>query len=171
MEYRIKSIIGSACATLMLTAAGASAQGYNQLAANAGLSQSEAAGMSRAQIAAVFFNHNVSPGEEQPVPGTNIGRISSRGTASFGRMIGLTPEEGGRYTFEQMGIIHSNRGQSASEQQAVDHPLSIYGLDHGRLIAAAGLKPAEAVGLTLNEIAAHFHNRNRSSDDLVPVSK
>ena len=37
--------------------------------------------------------------------------------------------------------------------------------DHAQLIASAGLTPAEAEGLTLNEIVAVKYNRDRSFSD------
>jgi hypothetical protein len=66
----MKIALKSALAAFALAAAGvpASAQHWDQLIASAGLSRSEAAGMTLSQIAAYKFNRDASGDDRQTIP-------------------------------------------------------------------------------------------------------
>ena len=161
----MKSTIKTAFAALALAATVSPAfaqSAYSQLAANAGLSPSEAAGMTQAQIAAVYFNRGESNQDRQTVPGEIVASSAgeyarSQLRASHRDMSGQTPRE--------IAAIHSNRGMSNADKITARAPTPGMSADRSQLAASAGLGIDGAEGLSLTEFAATLFNRDESTAD------
>ena len=98
----------SALVAIALSAATVPAFAQDQLAASAGLSRSEAAGLSAAQIAAHFFNRGKSVADRQPIPGASVA-MSARN------------EPGA--SLRTIAAEMSNRGESVADRQPVATPV------------------------------------------------
>ncbi|HPG21540.1 MAG TPA: hypothetical protein PLH75_01985 [Amaricoccus sp.] len=118
-----------------------SALAQSQLAADAGLTAEQAEGMSLNQIAAIKANRGVS--------------VQDRQTVVVQQVPGSNPE------LVAFGFEKYNADQSASDKLFYRDPAKISGMafqdpidvsKHTQLIAAAGLTPEEAAGMSLNEI-------------------
>ncbi|TPE53598.1 hypothetical protein [Amaricoccus solimangrovi] len=91
---------------------------------------------------------------------------------------GLTPEQAQGMTLNEIAAMKFNRGRSPQDQIPVgaSGPVTSMAFQDqvdasGRagLVAAAGLTPEQAQGMTLNEIAAAKFNRNQSMQDRIPT--
>jgi len=169
----MKNALKSALAALALAAAAvpASAQNLDQLIASAGLTRSEAAGMTLSQIAAHKFNRDVSGADRQTVPGSVVASASASGTATFARNVGLSTRGMPTPSLTELAARHFNRGVSYADQQTVTRPIPGSGSDRSQLAASAGLGPDGASGRTLTEIAGHFFNRGVSVADQQTIKR
>ena len=164
----MKTTVMTAFAALAIAvAAPVFAADYTQLALNAGLSPSEAAGMTRQQIAAAYFNRGVSNQDRQTVPGEIVASPAgeyarSQLRASHRDMAGQTPRE--------LAAIHSNRGMSNADKITVRAPTPGMAGDRSQLAASAGLGIDGAEGRSLNGLAATLFNRDESNADKQWVS-
>ncbi len=158
----MNSMIKSALAVLALSITSpAFSADYTQLALNAGLSRSEAAGMTRGQIAAHYFNRGMSSQDRQTVPGEIVASPAgeyarSQLRASHRDMAGLSLRE--------LAATHSNRGMS-NDKITVRAPTPGMAGDRSQLAASAGLGIDGAEGLSLNALAATLFNRGESNAD------
>ena len=83
---------------------------------------------------------------------------------------GISRSEAATLTLTEVAALRFNRGSRGDEQQAIVARSATVEVDparHARLIAAAGLTPAEAAGMTLAEIAAAKHNAGTREDDRI----
>jgi hypothetical protein len=119
----------------------APALAQSQLAASAGLTAEQAAGMTLNEIAAVKANKGVS--------------IQDRQTVASRQVPGSNPD------LVAFGLAKYNSDQSYSDRLFYRDPARTSGMafqdpidvsKHAQLIAAAGLTPEEAEGMSLNEI-------------------
>ncbi len=142
-------------ATVAALSAAAPALANSQLIASAGLTAEQAEGLTLNQIAAAKANRGVSFSDRQAVvivPGD--AGVSSADLLAF-------------------AVEKYNRGRSFSDRQEIVRPAgatvssrSVVDTDrHAQLIAAAGLTPDQAEGLTLDEIVAFKANRGQSASD------
>jgi methyl coenzyme M reductase subunit C len=155
MTRTFKTIAAVAALTL---GAAAPAFAQSQLIASAGLTPAEAQGLTLNQIAAAKYNRDRSHTDRQAVvvvPG-------SADSAQLAASVGLAPGA----SLNEIAAAKDNRDESPADWQVVreaDVTVSTraVGGDTGawsQLIASAGLTPAEAEGLTLNQIAAVKYN-------------
>lgn len=153
---------------LAAAVAPASAQtAYSQLAANAGLSRSEAAGMTLEQIAAAYFNRGVSNQDRQTVQG----EIVAGSAGDFARsQLRASHRDMSGASLREIAAIHSNRGMSNADKITVRAPTPGTTADRSQLAASAGLGLDGAEGRSLTEIAAIFFNRDESDADKQWVS-
>lgn len=149
----------AACAVAPVSAQ----QVYNQLAASAGLSQAEAAGLTTAQIAAHFFNRNISTSDRQAIPGAR-GDVMARGPVS-NIELAVSSRNEPSLTLTQITAIQANRHLSTSDRQAVIKPVNGPGSDRRQLAASAGFGLDGAEGRSLTELAAVLGNRHLSTSD------
>ena len=127
----------------------------SQLAASAGLTDAEAAGMTLTEIAAVKYNRGASAQDQlivtkQQSPGSN-------------------PE------LERFAIEKYNRGQSYSDRVLYRSPEEVTSMafqqdtidvdSHHQLIAAARLAPEEASGMSLREVQIEYLKREARRAD------
>ncbi len=161
-NFRISAL---ALAIAAGVAAPLSAAPYSQLAASAGLSQSEAAAMSLPEIVAHLFNRGESVQDRQTIPGEiMMGSAGAGGAAqlqaSSRDMPGSTPRE--------IAAIHSNQGESVQDRITVTAPTPGAG-DRSQLIANAGPGIDASDEPTLTELAARHVNGGESTADEVVV--
>ncbi len=142
-------------ATVAALSATAPAFANSQLIASAGLTPAQAEGLTLNQITAAKYNSGKSFSDRQAV-------VVERGVS--GDPAGL----------EAFAIANYNAGKSQTD---VQNPVAGSGLTvssraldaqspaRAQLIASAGLTPAQAEGLTLNEIAAVKSNSGKSYSD------
>ena len=74
---------------------------------------------------------------------------------------GVSVAEAQGMTLSELAALKFNRDTRSDDRQAVAHdatPVKVDAGRHAQLIAAAGLTPAEAEGMTLAELAANKHN-------------
>lgn len=126
----------------------------SQLAANAGLTDAEAAGMTLTEIAAVKYNRGRSAQDQlivtkQQTPGSN-------------------PE------LERFAIEKYNRGRPYSDRVLYRSPEEVTSMAfqdtidvdrHHQLIAAARLAPEEASGMSLSEVQIEYLKREARRAD------
>jgi hypothetical protein len=126
----------------------------DQLAANAGLSPAEAAGLSLTEIAQAKFNRDTRGDDRHyfVVPG------SGGDYTQLAAIAGVSPE--GK-SLNEIFVAKINRESRGDEQQAVkggDVTMTSRsvagGAAHAQLAAGAGISAADAAGMSLGEIAA-----------------
>jgi hypothetical protein len=161
MKYFAQTI---AAAAVALAAAPAFA---DQLAANAGLSPSEAQGLTLTQIAQVKFNRESDTDDRQAViivPGNSASYDQLAASA------GLSPAEARGMTLDEIFVAKVNKESDTDDQQLVSggnvtmasrSPFSA----NPQFAASAGLSPAEAAGMSLTEIAAAKFARDTGADN------
>ncbi len=137
----------------------ASAATYSQLAANAGLSASEAAGMTLSQIATYHFNRGESVQDRQTVPGEIV-----RGDAGDAANLSASARNMPEMSLREIAAARWNRGESEADKITVVTPTPGSGADRSQLAASAGLRLG-AEGYSLTEIAATYFNRGVSEAD------
>jgi hypothetical protein len=146
MKTMTRSFAFAATAIAALAAAPAFAN--DQLIASAGLTAEQAEGLTLNQIVAAKYNRDRSFSDRQAVVLTPSGD-----TAEV-----IAAYNAGK-SFSDRQPLPGDSGVTASSRSMVDVA------DHAQLIASAGLTPAEAEGLTLNQIVAAKDNRDRSFSD------
>ena len=137
---------------------------YSQFAANAGLTRSEAAGLSLSQIAAYHVNRGEFLQDRQAVPGA-IERASAGAIATSQLRASARNMPG--QSLREFAAIHSNRGVSNADKITVRTPTPGTGSDLTQLAAAAGLDGVD--GRSATEIAAIYFNRGESLQDAQTV--
>ncbi len=161
------------CALTSLTILGATFAGgvlaraddVRQLAAGAGLSQSEAAGMTLTEIAAAKFNRDSGGDDQQTISHATPVRVDPARHARLVAAAGLTPAEAQGMTLTQLAAGVFNAGSDGDDAQTVVSVSSRGPVRIGsQLVAAAGLDPVEAQGMSLTEIAAAKFGRDTGND-------
>jgi len=153
-------------AALVAALAAGPALAQSQLVATTGLSPEEAAGLTLNQLAAAKYNREVSYADRQAV------RIPpAAGPVDRSQLVANARARPGA-SLNEIAAAKYNREVSYADRQRVrpagqPEPRR-YSLDKThwhQLVASAGLKRQDAVGLTLNEIAAIKYNREVSYAD------
>ena len=166
---RISTLIGVVGAIALGIAAPAFAD--SQLAASAGLTDEEAAGMTLTEIAQYKFNRDVSVSDHSApsIPATN----GSADPAYLATSAGIDDPAADGMTLTEIAAVKFNNDTRADDHQSVMHASRVtitsrsVGAPRGfaQLIASAGLSPSEARGMTLSEIAAYKFDRDTPNDD------
>ena len=161
MKYLARTI---AAAAVAFAAAPAFA---DQLAANAGLSPSEAQGLTLTQIAQIKFNRESDTDDRQAViivPG-HAGSYDQLAASA-----GLSPAEARGMTLEEIVVAKVNKETYTDDPQLVSGgdvtmaSRSAYS-PNAQFAASAGLSPSEAAGMSLTEIAAAKFAHDTSTGD------
>lgn len=149
----------------------------DQLAAQAGLTPAEAAGLSVNELAALKFNRDASDEDRQAV---RVARGSSNGASNqLAAAAGLGSDEAAGLSLNGVAAYHFNRGAAQGDRQSIpaaDYDATVVAtrqvsgdVSHTaatqQLAANAGLSEAEASEMTVQQIAAHFFNSGASQDD------
>jgi hypothetical protein len=187
----------AALAIAAASVAPAAAQGFSQLAAAAGLTPAQAAGLSLDEIAAYKNNIAVSKPDRQTMPtrgaasvqvfarNADAARIDVVRHAQLIGAAGLTPDQARGLTLGEVVAIKNNIAVSVPDRQTVR---SASGQDvqvsarnpsgttidpaaHRQLIAAAGLSPAGARGMTVGQVVAIKNNIAVSGPDRQSVGR
>jgi hypothetical protein len=143
----------------------AEAADVGQLAASAGVSATEAEGLTLSEIAAIKFNRDTRGDDRQSV-GHAQGTIMVDGArhANLIRQAGLTSQEAGSLTLSELAASKHNAGSDEDDMIVVVSSRG-QGRANPQLVASAGLSPAEAQGMSLTDIAAAKFRRDTRSDD------
>jgi hypothetical protein len=159
--------------TLLLAtvaALGAAAPSFaagEQLASNAGLSQTESAGLSLSDVAQAKFNRDAR-GDATPLV-TAPEAASAEGLDQFACVTGLSADEAHGLTLGQIAALKFNRGKSGDDRQPVKGGASFNTrsientASRTQLVANAGLSSEEAAALSLTEIAQAKFDRDNTN--------
>ena len=162
-----------AFAAAMLAGLGtAQAADWSQLVAAAGLTPSEARGMSLTEIHAYKINRE-SPGDAQVALSTRSYPVFNvAGHAQLVAVAGVSARDAQSMTLTEIAARKVNLGTRGDERIRLVAPAdgSFDPAAHPQLVAAAGLTPAEAQGLSLNEISVFKFNREQDGDDRQAVA-
>ncbi len=138
----------------------------DQLAANAGLSASEAQGLSLTEIAQLKFNRDTRGDDRHPIV------VPVAPSGEYDQLAATAGVDGDSMTLNEIFVAKINRESRGDEQQAVKSSsvtmASRGPVDQGsrvQLISAAGLSAGEASGLTLQQIAAAKFERDTGADN------
>jgi hypothetical protein len=154
MNSRITTL---AAAAVALTIAVPSFADSSQLVASAGLSQSEAAGLSLTELAQAKFNRD-NRDDAQRIVDTSPASAAAR--VQLGANAGLAADQAQTLTLTEIAAAKFNRESAGGDQQRGElgsvtlASRSVRdGSDRAQLAANAGLGQDEAAGLSLTEIA------------------
>ena len=145
------------------------APAQSQLAAGAGLSAAEASGMSLTEIYVAKINREYGRDQQQRVAAKSEPKtVDSRRHAQLIRSAGLTPGEAEGLSLSQIAALKASHNAGRDDRVVVMMGRSLPVTDtaaYGQLVAASGLTPVEANGLTLNELYVMKINRESRRDD------
>jgi hypothetical protein len=85
---------------------------------------------------------------------------------------GLTAAEARGLSLDELAVLAHNRGTSRDNQQVIvmrHNTGSVDAIERRQLILAAGLTPAQAADLSLDELTVHKHNRDVGQDDRIVI--
>ncbi|MBB5220962.1 hypothetical protein HNP73_000883 [Amaricoccus macauensis] len=157
----MKSYLAPLAAAVAIALAGPALAG-GQLASNAGLSQSEAAGLSLTEIAQAKFNRDAGFSQHaQPVS-----EASTDARGNLARAAGLSADAAEGLSLGQIAAVKFSRGSSDNDQirpADLGATVATRSLDNSaraQLISNAGLTADDATGLSLTEIAAAKFDRD-----------
>ena len=126
-------------------------------------------GVTLTEAAQAKFNRDTRPDDRHPivVPGQASGNYGQ-----LAAVAGLTAEEAQGMSLNEIYVAKINREARGDDKQAVKGGQVTMGTrtspstaSNGQLIAAAGLSPAEAAGMSLTEIAAAKFAHDTDTDD------
>jgi hypothetical protein len=143
---------------LLVASTAAQANDYTQLIRSAGLTPSEAQGMTLDEIAAHKFSRHGGDNRQEVV------RPSAQ-AASFQFASRRGPD------LDQTYVRMINRSSNGDDRQAVldGYSGSADSAARRQLAASAGLTPDEAATMSLGALSAHKMNRGTRRDDWIPV--
>ena len=129
-----------------------------ELAANGGLSGSEAAGLSLTEIAQAKFNRDTRGDDRHPIVSPVV--VSPAALASFAAAAGLSPAQAHGMSLTEIAAVKFNRETTGDDRQRVGRGMATMATrsapaDHGawsQLAASAGIQ--DTAGLSLSDIAA-----------------
>ena len=159
--------IAFAAAILAGFGAQAEAGDWSQLVAAAGLSPTEARGMSLTEIHAVKINRESAGDDEVTVSGRSYPAFEGAEHVQLVAVAGVSARDARSMTLTEISARKVNLGARGDEQIRLVVPAAggFDATEHRQLLAAAGLEPGEAAGLTLNEVHVLNLNREQGGDD------
>lgn len=164
----MKSIVSTAAVVIGL-ALPATAGDYSQLAASVGIDASTASTLSLTEIAAAKFSADGGQDADQIVSKPGVVMVDPVRHAQLIAAADLTPAEARGLTLTELAAGKFNADASADEAQtaravtmSTRGPVAIV---PAQLAAAADLTPAEARGMSLNEIYVAKINAEARGDD------
>lgn len=158
----MKTYLSPLAAVVALALAGP-ALADSQLGLNAGLTPTEAAGLSLTEIAQAKFNRDASA-DRQNAQGTQAASAESR--AHLAAAAGLSPDAAANLSLTELAAVKFTRGSSDNDQvrpARLGATLATRSVDnHARtqLVTNAGLDAATASSLSLTDIAAAKFDRD-----------
>jgi hypothetical protein len=150
MKYYLNAL---AAAAVAVSAAPAFAN--SQLIASAGLTPAEAQGLSLTEIAQYKFNRETGRDGQQAA---ELDRVAP--AVAAGRSLNAVA-----ISSANDGLSFSDQQRNVSRSGVTKASRNVGNGDWSQLIASAGLTPAEAKGMTLNEIAIAKFNHDADRDD------
>ena len=132
----------------------------DQLAASAGLTASEAAGMSLTEIAQAKFNRESRGTDRHEI--VTGGVVSPAALASLAAAAGLSASEAQGMSLTEIAAVKFNREIGGDDRQRVERGNVTMATrsapadqaSRSQLIAASGISAKDASGMTLSQIAA-----------------
>lgn len=154
----MKTYLSSLAAAAVALTVAAPSFADSQLAASAGLSQTEAAGLSLTEIAAAKFNRDSRGDDAQVIVETNPASAQAR--VRLAANAGIPADEAEALTLTEIAAAKFNRESAGTDQQRVERGSVTLAsrsvpapADRAQLIGSAGLTADAAQGLSLTEIA------------------
>ena len=160
-------IFVAALAGLLGTSTPLFAGDWSQLIASAGLTPSEAAGMTLTEIYAYKINREVPDGDRVTVSSRSYPVFDTNQHRQLVMSARETEAEAAGKTLSEVAAVKLNLGSDPDEQIPV-LPKRLSRFDatgHPQLVAAAGLTVEEASGMTLTEVYVRKVNREARGDD------
>jgi hypothetical protein len=138
----------------------------SQLVASAGLTEEQAQGMTLTEIAQHKFNRDASSADrwDPAIEPGDAGFPSHLATSA-----GIAPAQATGMSLTEIAAVKFNNDSRPDDAQVVTRPstavyasrsVGVSGPGYDRLIASAGLTPAEAQGMSLSEIAVYKFDRD-----------
>ncbi len=92
-------------------------------------------------------------------------------TSQLAAAAGISPAEASTMSLTEIAAAKFNRDSAGDDRQSTSHATAtaVDPARHAQLIAAAGLTPDEATGLTLTQLAASAFNASSDGDARQPV--
>lgn len=166
--YR-NAVTASLAAALLLALAPEMASAQSQLAASAGLTASEASGMTLTEIYIAKINRESGRDNQQSVAAVaDPVAFETRQHAQLIRSAGLTADEAQGLSLAEIAAIKASRNARNDERVVVMIGRSRPATDtaaYGQLVAGAGVTPLEASGLSLNDLYVMKINREGRRDE------
>jgi hypothetical protein len=166
-------LLPAATVAIGLVAAPVVAQEYDQLAAQAGLTQQQAAGLSVDEIAARFFNNTSDGNNQQSVNPRPPAQLQDGSAEQLASAAGLEPDVARAMTLDQIAAHFNTATMDNIDQTAAlgIRSRQAPGLSAGalQLARSAGTREAEARSMSLDEIYIRFHNRASNVADRFPA--
>ena len=156
-----------ALAALVQAVVPAKADGLSQLIAAAGLTESQASVMSLSEIHAYKINRESRGDDRVTVSSRNYSTFSQGDHRQLVAAAGLSTGDVRGMPLNEIAVYKVNRGTSGDEAIRIvsDRNRGFDAARHPQLVAAAGLSPASAEGLSLTEIARRKSNREASGEN------
>ncbi|HVL22399.1 MAG TPA: hypothetical protein VM422_15700 [Amaricoccus sp.] len=157
----MKTYLTPLAAVLAAALAGPALAG-SQLATNAGLSSTEASGLSLTEIAQAKFNRDA--GFTQNAQGASTASVDAR--AGLARAAGLSADAAQDLTLGQIAAVKFSKGSSDNDQirpADLNASLATRSADDrawAQLVSNAGLTADDAASLSLTDIAAAKFDRD-----------
>jgi hypothetical protein len=151
MKYYLNALAAAAVAV----SAASPVFANSQLIAAAGLTPAEAQGLSLTEIAQYKFNRETGRDGQQAA---ELDRVAPAVAAS-------KPLNAVAISSANDGLSYSDQQRNVSRSGVTMASRNVGNGDWSQLIASAGLTPAEAKGMTLNEIAIAKFNHDADRDD------
>jgi hypothetical protein len=157
----MKTYLAPLAAVLAVALAGPALAG-GQLAANAGLSQSEAAGLSLTELAQAKFNRDAGFTQNAQ----SAFHASDDARADLARSAGLSADDAQNLTLGEIAAVKFTRGSSDNDQirpAGLDASVATRSVNDrawAQLVSNAGLTAEDAAGLSLTDIAAAKYDRD-----------
>lgn len=162
-----RTITITAFALSLFAVAPAGAQSLTQLAASAGLTAVQAQGMTLNEIYVAKINRDSGREDRQQIVArTDRGAVDLRTHGQLIAAAGLSPDEAEGLSLNQIFALKTSANAGHDERQVVVSSRSGAVASAGaQLAAAAGLTPAEARGLSLNDLYVLKINREAGHDE------
>jgi hypothetical protein len=162
---RYRTIGAAGIAAVIVAVAPAFANDLTQLARSAGLSASEARGMTLDEIAAHKFSREGTDNKQVIV------RSSGQKSARSPYAAGIDRSAGASESLDAFYVRMINRSVGGDDRQSLPPAQPAYSDPAARaqLAASARISPQRASGMSLGEVAAHKFNRDGSSDNQVTI--
>jgi hypothetical protein len=158
-------------ALALAAASQAPAGDWSQLVASAGLTPAEAAGMTLTELHAHKINRESAADDAVTVSSRSYPAFDVAAHRQLVAVAGLRPSEAYSKTLTEIAARKVNLVAEGDERiPVVARGTGFDATDHPQLLAAAGLAPAEAAGMSLAELHARKINREQGRDGEIALS-
>lgn len=170
---RITGLSLAALLAGLAVAAPATAQSRSQLAAAAGVTQTEAQGMTLGELHALKINREAGRDDRVTVSSRSYAATDMRAHTRLIANAGLSPAEARGMSLTEVAAVRNNRGAARDERIAMPpaHDGTFDADDHRQFVARAGLAPDAAADMSLAGIHRAKVNREVGRDDQIAAAR